>query len=287
MVNTARRPCGWQATYRLRTGDEVITFAPHLSSDVAPLCRTGSCRVVASTQRRADRRRRKRGDDVFSVGTRNKAILQRRTPTRRQTARRGSLRRSPTATCCSCEDSCDVPTRTARPRARERAPDITVTASPRGHSITRVQPGGMIAVSVMRTDGDPDGENSRSAPTVGPSLRERPVRQQQRDDDRSAPRRRHSVRTFVPVRGHGTTSAVGDQSRVRQMQIDRLVESRSRQQNFERLDEVLLGAPRGRVASACGTTPASRTVDGFPFCCAPEGIDRTEMQEFRIEGGIP
>ena len=71
------------------------------------------------------------------------------------------------------------------------------------------------------------------------------------------------------------------------MQLDRLAEfNERRQQNFARLDEVL-AQPRGQGACAPRTTPdVDTTWMRFPFLLA-DGIDRTAMQEFLLERGIP
>jgi CDP-6-deoxy-D-xylo-4-hexulose-3-dehydrase len=70
------------------------------------------------------------------------------------------------------------------------------------------------------------------------------------------------------------------------VQMDRLLEfNERRQQNFARLDEVL-AQHEDRVVRARTTPEVDTTWMRFPFLLR-DGIDRTAMQEFLLERGIP
>ena len=265
-------------------GDEVITSPVTFSSDIAPLVAKGI--VPAFVDVEPDTLQIDVTQIEAMIGPRTKAIL---APNlvgncpdwdaiRAIADAHGLL---------VVEDSCDVLDSYLRGTRTGTRSDISVTSFARGHSITAASNGGMIAVD------DPEWF------------------------DQTLVRRRwgrHSERYLFGSK-QGTSHADGDRfgtladgtpydmvflfedtgynfepseigAAYGNVQLDRLAEfNERRRQNFARLDEVL-ALHEDAVVRARTTPEVDTTWMRFPFLLQ-DGQDRTAMQEFLLERGIP
>jgi len=261
-------------------GDEVITSPLTFSSDIAPLVRNGIVPAFVDVDAETLQIDVTKIEEM--VGPRTKAIL---TPNlvgncpdwdaiRAVADRHGLL---------VVEDSCDVLDSYLRGTRTGTRSDISVTSFARGHSITAASQGGMIAVD------DPEWFDQTLVRRRWGRHSERYLfGSKQGDDDRFgtlADGTPYDMVFLFEDTGYNfepseISAAFGN------VQMDRLLEfNERRQQNFARLDEVL-AQHEDRVVRARTTPEVDTTWMRFPFLLR-EGIDRSAMQEFLLERGIP
>jgi CDP-6-deoxy-D-xylo-4-hexulose-3-dehydrase len=261
-------------------GDEVITSPLTFSSDIAPLVRNGIVPAFVDV----DPETLQIDVDAIEamIGPRTKAIL---TPNlvgncpdwdaiRAIADRHGLL---------VVEDSCDVLDSYLRGTRTGTRSDISVTSFARGHSITAASQGGMLAVD------DPEWyDQSLVRRRWGRHSERYLFGSKQGDDDRFgtlADGTPYDMVFLFEDMGYNfepseISAAFGN------VQLDRLLEfNERRQQNFARLDEVL-AQHEDKVVRVHTTSDVETTWMRFPFLLR-EGIDRTAMQEFLLERGIP
>ncbi len=181
------------------------------------------------------------------------------------------------------EDSCDVLDSYLRGTRTGARSDISVTSFARGHSITAASNGGMIAVD------DPEWFDQTLVRRRWGRHSERYLfgSKQGHDDrfgelDDGTPY--DMVFLFEDTGYNFEPSEIG--AAYGNVQLERLAEfNERRRQNFARLDEVL-AHHEDQVVRARTTPEVDTTWMRFPFLLR-EGIDRSVMQEFLLERGIP
>jgi CDP-6-deoxy-D-xylo-4-hexulose-3-dehydrase len=261
-------------------GDEVITSPLTFSSDIAPLVRNGI--VPAFVDVEPDTLQIDVAAIEAMIGPRTKAIL---TPNLvgncpdwdaiRAVADRHGL--------VVVEDSCDVLDSYLRGSRTGTRSHISVTSFARGHSITAASTGGMLAVD------DPEWFDASLVRRRWGRRSERYLfGTKQGDDDRFgtlADGTPYDMVFLFDDTGYNfepseISAAYGN------VQLDRLVEfNERRRQNFARLDDVL--ALHADTVVRARTTPEVETTwMRFPFLLHDD-VDRTAMQEFLLERGIP
>ena len=262
-------------------GDEVITSPLTFSSDIAPLVRNGIVPAFVDVepdtlqidvdQDRGDDRPAHEGDPHARTSSAT-------VPTGTSSAP------SPTAHgLLVVEDSCDVLDSYLRGTRTGTRSDISVTSFARGHSITAASNGGMIAVD------DPEWFDQTLVRRRWGRHSERYLfGSKQGDDDRFGTLADGTpydmVFLFEDIGYNFEPSEIG--AAYGNVQLDRLAEfNERRQQNFARLDEVL-AHHEDKVVRARTTPEVDTTWMRFPFLLQ-DGIDRTAMQEFLLERGIP
>jgi CDP-6-deoxy-D-xylo-4-hexulose-3-dehydrase len=261
-------------------GDEVITSPLTFSSDIAPLVRNGI--VPAFVDVEPDTLQIDVAAIEAMIGPRTKAIL---TPNLvgncpdwdaiRAVADRHGL--------VVVEDSCDVLDSYLRGSRTGTRSHISVTSFARGHSITAASTGGMLAVD------DPEWFDASLVRRRWGRRSERYLfGTKQGDDDRFgtlADGTPYDMVFLFDDTGYNfepseISAAYGN------VQLDRLVEfNERRRQNFARLDDVL-ALHDDRVVRARTTPEVETTWMRFPFLLHDD-VDRTAMQEFLLERGIP
>ena len=261
-------------------GDEVITSPLTFSSDVAPLVRNGI--VPAFVDVEADTLQIDVSKIEAMIGPRTRAIL---TPNlvgncpdwdaiRAIADRHGLL---------VVEDSCDVLDSYLNGTRTGTRSHISVTSFARGHSITAASNGGMIAVD------DPEWFDQTLVRRRWGRLGERYIfGTKQGHDDRFGHLADGTpydmVFVFEEMGYNFEPSEIG--AAYGNVQLDRLVEfNQRRRDNFARLDEAL-AQHEDKVERARTTPGVDTTWMRFPFLLR-EGIDRSAMQEFLLERGIP
>jgi CDP-6-deoxy-D-xylo-4-hexulose-3-dehydrase len=261
-------------------GDEVITSPLTFSSDIAPLVRNGI--VPAFVDVEPDTLQIDVAAIEAMIGPRTKAIL---TPNLvgncpdwdaiRAVADRHGL--------VVVEDSCDVLDSYLRGSRTGTRSHISVTSFARGHSITAASTGGMLAVD------DPEWFDASLVRRRWGRRSERYLfGTKQGDDDRFgtlADGTPYDMVFLFDDTGYNfepseISAAYGN------VQLDRLVEfNERRRQNFARLDDVL-ALHDDKVVRARTTPEVETTRMRFPFLLHDD-VDRTAMQEFLLERGIP
>jgi CDP-6-deoxy-D-xylo-4-hexulose-3-dehydrase len=261
-------------------GDEVITSPLTFSSDIAPLVRNGI--VPAFVDVEPDTLQIDVAAIEAMIGPRTKAIL---TPNLvgncpdwdaiRAVADRHGL--------VVVEDSCDVLDSYLRGSRTGTRSHISVTSFARGHSITAASTGGMLAVD------DPEWFDASLVRRRWGRRSERYLfGTKQGDDDRFgtlADGTPYDMVFLFDDTGYNfepseISAAYGN------VQLDRLVEfNERRRQNFARLDDVL-ALHDDKVVRARTTPEVETTWMRFPFLLHDD-VDRTAMQEFLLERGIP
>jgi CDP-6-deoxy-D-xylo-4-hexulose-3-dehydrase len=261
-------------------GDEVITSPLTFSSDIAPLVRNGI--VPAFVDVEPDTLQIDVTRIEAMVGPRTKAIL---TPNlvgncpdwdaiRAVADRHGLL---------VVEDSCDVLDSYLRGTRTGTRSHISVTSFARGHSITAASNGGMIAVD------DPEWFDQtlvrrrwgrRSERYLFGSLRGTDARFGELADGTPY----DMVFLFDDTGYNFEPSEIG--AAYGNVQLERLAEfNQRRRDNFARLDAVLADH-EDKVTRARTTPEVDTTWMRFPFLLH-DGIDRSAMQEFLLERGVP
>jgi CDP-6-deoxy-D-xylo-4-hexulose-3-dehydrase len=262
-------------------GDEVITSPLTFSSDIAPLVRNGIVPAFVDVE-----------PDTFQIdvtkieamiGPRTRAIL---TPNLvgncpdwdaiREIADRHSL--------IVVEDSCDVLDSHLRGTRTGTRSHISVTSFARSHSITAAGNGGLIAVD------DPEWFDRslvqrrwgrRSEKYLFGSLQGQDETRFATLDDGTP---YDSIFIFDDMGYNFEPSEI--MAAYGLVQLDRLQGfNAARQQNFARFDEVL-EHHTDKVLPPRTTPEVETTWMRFPFVLA-DGIDRSAMQEFFLERGIP
>ena len=181
------------------------------------------------------------------------------------------------------EDSCDVLDSYLRGTRTGTRSDISVTSFARGHSITAASNGGMIAVD------DPEWFDQTLVRRRWGRHSERYLfGSKQGDDDRFGTLADGTpydlVFLFEDTGYNFEPSEIG--AAYGNVQLERLAEfNERRRQNFARLDEVL-ALHEDTVVRARTTPEVETTWMRFPFLLQ-DGVDRTAMQEFLLERGIP
>ena len=182
------------------------------------------------------------------------------------------------------EDSCDVLDSYLRGTRTGTRSDISVTSFARGHSITAASNGGMIAVD------DPEWFDQTLVRRRWGRHSERYLfGSKQGDDDRFGTLADGTpydmVFLFEDMGYNFEPSEIG--AAYGNVQLDRLAEfNERRQQNFARLDEVL-ALHEDKVVRAAHHPRGRHHLDALPVPARATGIDRTAMQEFLLERGIP
>jgi len=261
-------------------GDEVITSPLTFSSDIAPLVRNGILPAFVDVE--ADTLQIDVTKIEAMIGPRTKAIL---APNLVGNCPDWDAIRviADAHGLLVVEDSCDVLDSHLRGTRTGTRSDISVTSFARGHSITAASNGGMIAVD------DPEWHDQTL-------VRRRWGRQSERylfgskqgDDDRFGELADGTpydmVFLFEDTGYNFEPSEIG--AAYGNVQLDRLAEfNERRRQNYARLDEVL-ALHDDKVVRARMTPEVDTTWMRFPFLLE-EGLDRTDMQEFLLERGIP
>jgi CDP-6-deoxy-D-xylo-4-hexulose-3-dehydrase len=261
-------------------GDEVITSPLTFSSDIAPLVRNGIVPAFVDVQ--PDTLQIDVTRIEAMIGPRTKAIL---TPNlvgncpdwdaiRAVADRHGLL---------VVEDSCDVLDSYLRGTRTGTRSHISVTSFARGHSITAASNGGMIAVD------DPEWFDQtlvrrrwgrRSERYLFGSLRGTDERFGELADGTPY----DMVFLFDDTGYNFEPSEIG--AAYGNVQLERLADfNQRRRDNFARLDAVL--ADHEDTVTRARTTPEVETTwMRFPFLLHDD-IDRSAMQEFLLERGIP
>jgi CDP-6-deoxy-D-xylo-4-hexulose-3-dehydrase len=261
-------------------GDEVITSPLTFSSDIAPLVRNGI--VPAFVDVEPDTLQIDVAAIEAMIGPRTKAILTHNLVGNcpdwdaiRAVADRHGL--------VVVEDSCDVLDSYLRGSRTGTRSHISVTSFARGHSITAASTGGMLAVD------DPEWFDASLVRRRWGRRSERYLfGTKQGDDDRFgtlADGTPYDMVFLFDDTGYNfepseISAAYGN------VQLDRLVEfNERRRQNFARLDDVL-ALHDDKVVRARTTPEVETTWMRFPVLLHDD-VDRTAMQEFLLERGIP